>query len=446
KLVHRHPKKIEYKVGASKIFLKQKKFEKVIHLLTPLLKESYDIKYKRHILELLRKAYLWNNQFWKGVSYLEEQIQLEPYNLKLRFRAVHLYQMVKILWRTLPHWKVILKKYPNNKKYLYAYFQALVAGGKIQKAISVLKNLVEREPKNPKYYRHLGKLYVSLFQLEKGRQNYEKAFLLSKEFDREAYDFLAYYFESRGRWKDLVLLLELALNKKDSADFHRLLAELYHRLGNLSKSFIHWEWLYKNNPKDSYLFSRLIETAKNLNKWKYVEDILLQKALQTKDPLLYWQLGKLFWQRKKKKKGFSYFEKAISLIPLDFQKRRELASLYDQEKAYGAEIIHLEFLYQHHQLSSKEIEYLAYLYGLGKREDKRIQLLQNLLQKGSLTFQGLEDLFYAYQDKKELSKALAVLERGISLYPAKKDEFLLKKSEILEAQGKKEEAIQIYIH
>jgi tetratricopeptide (TPR) repeat protein len=274
--------------------------------------------------------------------------------------------------------------------YLYSEGLILAATGQDKEAMVRLSQAIEKNPREPLFYRALGKVYARKNIVPLAKDNYISAMVLdsmdaSLHFDlamiymdsKEYTDALAEFKKARqlepnypnvnyqigklyfyaGKYEQAVQELEIAI--KRSQREHFLLPSIYGQslraLKRLEEAQEHLEKAYKLKPTDVYTARALAANSYDLKKYPRAIEIL-KVFLDTPDaePTDYSKIGESFYYMAGKDAATRayydsasvYLKKAYSLMPESNRLAYLIGQTYFSSDQYDSAIVYLNYKIQ----------------------------------------------------------------------------------------------------
>ena len=119
---------------------------------------------------------------------------------------------------------------------------------KFADAASLLRRVVEADPKDHLAWAHLGSVHNSLGQTAEAERAYERALSLRPEMLSAAFNLSRLYFQGENYGKAVELLRPVAAKMPDSADAHFLLGEAYFRIKRFDEAGTHLKEAIRLDP------------------------------------------------------------------------------------------------------------------------------------------------------------------------------------------------------
>ncbi|MBC8462644.1 MAG: tetratricopeptide repeat protein [Deltaproteobacteria bacterium] len=268
-------------------------------------------------------------------------------------------------------------------------------------ALSVLKEQIERQPKNPKLYYLLGSIY-----LDKGDyENAKDSFIYCLELDLfygQAGEKLVQAYLKLNRNDDAIQQYERLLKQNPSPETYNSAGGLYYKQGNIEQAIRYFEEALEIDrrylPAKNNLFNIYKgRGAKYLEAGDYdgaISDFTRAMELFPNDSGVYDLMGASYAGKGDYEKGIEYYEKAVILNPGNTNAKNNLAGAYNNwgvvlvrqqkfQEAIGAYNKALEIMPENDQFKRNlESAYwnLSNYYIETKYGDKAIETYRQLLK------------------------------------------------------------------
>ncbi|HDR16246.1 MAG TPA: tetratricopeptide repeat protein [Desulfobacteraceae bacterium] len=213
------------------------------------------------------------------VDFLERAVQFTSGDRRIERRLLNEYKQTSRWRKTLDLLKKMAADTPDTA--LYAELLEVYRGLQDLRGVqSVLRILVEREPRNPKWKLSLGEVLEEAGEKREAAEYFEAALDLSDEGERpDLYKHLGYLYTEIEEYSKAVEKYAEAvrLDQKD-ANLHYNLAFLYDRLGNSDRAEFHLENAVTLESRDVEgrltLARRLIDRGEGKKAEEYIKEVL----------------------------------------------------------------------------------------------------------------------------------------------------------------------------
>ena len=302
--------------------------------------------------------YLKLKKYKKALRISNEGLKKFPANIKLIKLKSTAYYGLKNYKSMLSQYRILYNKNPGDVDIAIVYGELLNINRKYLKANKLFVKLLKEHPRNKK-------IYNSLFTINENRGNKKgelKVLRMQQKYfpkDTSVYIKIASIYESMNNWKQAGMIYDtLVMLTKDTLRYQTAKAKTFEKRDRLKKSEFLTSEILKRYPDNVKLFNYLGHLQKKQNEWgkalktyqilnrisprtKYYINLgLVNEKLQnrndeykyylkaisagTNDPLPYWGIAKMFFNKSIDDSAFIYSNLALF---------KSLKSLYQNQNS-----------------------------------------------------------------------------------------------------------------
>ena len=284
----------------------------------------------------LARIYLLEGNYIEAIKYGESAANLQPNNFYYQKLLLEIYQAAGEADKAIELIKNIIQKWPDKISMLYQYKKALVDNKRYKEAVQVVDFLIAKDPTNED-------LVLEKFNLLRYLGNDKKAEKVLNDFieatpcPQKSPLFLSnYYFDNKQDKKALKVLESLLLCDSLNDIANLTMAEYYHKKGKRKETFNYLKNAFKNpdiavSSKMNYIINFYpIENSKEDPELNQQLITLVQIIAHThpSDPDAQRICGDVLYIEKQFEKASEYYEKLLALGMYQYQSVENLMLCY----------------------------------------------------------------------------------------------------------------------
>ncbi|NPA12796.1 MAG: tetratricopeptide repeat protein [Aquificae bacterium] len=314
----------------------------------------------------------------------------------------------------------------------------------LDKAEKLYKQILEKDPDNLKALESLFQIYVLTEQNEKAKQIIDKLTKLRPDIPDFWYKKYLLYIKM-GKSKEIIKEIEEKLvENPNNQTLIRILALAYEDIGEYQLAKEMYLKALDYFPNDVELLYRLAEVYTKLKEYDMAIDVLKRIYQLTQDYRVYLAMAEVEEERGNLQKAIQYALKAKELKPDDYLPYFYLAIYYDNLDQWEKAEKYLKEALKIRPNFPDALNYLGYSYiNRGIDIDKGIELVKKALKLSPNNPAYIDSLGWGYFKKGDYQRAYKLLKQAHEKMP--EDPVITEHlAEVLEALGKKEEALKLY--
>ena len=393
----------------AKIHNKKGEYNKASEILENIVKESPS----DHVYMFLIENLLNSGQFDKAFKYTEEFSKVESKNVKaLEFAAGIMEAYKKDYDAAYNYYNEAYIISGDNK---YALSTALMCEKKkdYKKGISILDDLIKKEPDNGMYYTYRGIFQYNLKRNKKAIKDLEKAISLTNEVLAKI--MLSEIYSKEGKNNKAISILEdiLAENSEYEELVAMPLAKLYIQYKNYDKAIELYENIsnkFYGSKKVSYL-KLLAELFYEAKEYKKAADIFVKiTKSHPKDKESFMAAGKIYEYIEDYDNSSSMYVGAIKIDPNYTDAIKRLAVVYLLQDKGEYALKQLNYIDKIEQ----DVDYFLLkgeAYSIQKKYKEAEKVLKEGLKENPTNPTILSSLASVYLSTKEFEKALEIVKK-----------------------------------
>lgn len=380
-------------------------------------------------------------QFLNVIGQLEKGLITENYVLRY-FKAIN-YLFNLQTKEAIEELTIAIEINPNSPLAYSLLGYAYGCSGYPKKGISYLNKALEIEPNFIEAYLYLGKIYGSeLNQIRKAIAYFEKAIDLNPASVVPYSTFSAFYFYLKQPQQALIYSLKALEINPNYIGTHLELAQIYFSLQKHKEALAYALKCFQVMPENIASTFILVQLYEFLGRPQeaipYLEKTLEINPNSSLTSLMYFGLGKIYWDLQQKEKAVKYYLKAWEFNQNDFLAPLILTSYYFSTKQYEQAIFFAKKLLE---LAPEKFEVPAEsFFGFGSSESssynpikvygiiggsyaaleqyqEAIFYLEEALRRGTNEGEIYRVLAYAYRQLGNYEKAYEIEKQAVEADP-----------------------------
>jgi tetratricopeptide (TPR) repeat protein len=309
--------------------------------------------------------------------------------------------------------------YPRDAQLRFFYGEMLTQAGELTEAVTQLEKCVELDP-------HYEAAYLQLADLYQNMKQSAKAIVVAKELVKNAagsvagWSQLSRLYLVNGQVKNSLVPARRAWEMQSAnPQLTQIYAISLQLNGKMKQAVRMYEQLYRLDPTDEELTSRMVELYRelgNLESAIQLLDEMIKQGGQSK-PAVQMQKAILLWELKRNTEATQLLDELVRAYPESDRVHylagfsHERLQQFDQALAYYHGIAEGSPLYKDGQFRT------LLILKEQKKKDEAYALAQKLRDLPQASWEVLGILADVFADTKHYAEALAVIEDGIKRFP-----------------------------
>lgn len=318
------------------------------------------------------------------VAAINEYAKVNSQHAKLQIART--YNVVRNYDKAIDQYQNYIDNNANHQLAKFELGKLYLKTRKYTKAKDIFEKLVEEISDNPEYFYYLAETFVALNAENESMPLYKKAIAIDSTHLRSIFEVAKYYVPLQER--DSVVKytdMGLAFYEKDVSLLNLKALALFNN-DEFKASISLFEQMVELGEKQAYIFERLGNAYFSLNTYEKAKEnyktALLYDGVNPNPKVLY-NLGNVFWEQKQLDSAAVYFQEAIDVQIVLFDKEYQaLARIASEKKDFQNA---LKFYKLAHEQNPENIIYFYQVCFVADRYYKdakvRLRYYEQLLEK-----------------------------------------------------------------
>ncbi|MFM8269584.1 MAG: tetratricopeptide repeat protein [Pseudomonadota bacterium] len=351
----------------------------------------------------LAETYLRINQPEKAEQFGKQAVELEPSNTDYRNTLAGIYASLKKYDEAKEQYKKISELDPTNAKAPLLIGILDAEGGKVLEGIETLSRVIEQNPENVMALFYRARMYIEQDNVEKAKADLDKALALKPSFV-EAGSALGLIYE---KLNDNEQAIKVYSRIQGEGSYKKRLAQLYLQNGQTDKALQELLEYEKGEPDD------------------YTARV---------------KIGLIYFEKKNLSSARKVFEGILKEESGAENVRFYLAWVLEEMKQFNDSLKEFRKVTKDSTLYKESALHIGFILKEQKKYDEGLKFSKKLMESDPEE-ESYYDMHAAFfEAKKEYSKSLAVIDKGLKAFP-KSEKLLYFKGVLLEKTGDKPGAI-----
>lgn len=338
----------------------------------------------KETLYFLAEAYFNLKDYENSASYFEKLWELDPYNSSVERNLIYIYSFLGQEGKLISFYEKMIDFFGYDDEIIYQLYSLYVKSKEIKKAQSLIDNLIQSNPNQPKNWVLLGNLNEAFEDTSQAVEAYEKALTIDPD-NGEALIQLYQLLRSQNRWEELTDFLSTVLERSpDNSEARLVLAEGLFILKRFEESQQILEPLLKKEVHQVHVFRLMGLIASEQNHLQQAED---------------------------------FFKRITNIDPNNKFGWLSLALLYNQEQQFNNAIMALQDGLSHLPSDKDLLGIYGSTLNQVKRYDEAMKVLEKAYHSNPDDLNIIVSLGVAYEELKMYPESDSLHEAAIRTYP-----------------------------